>query len=324
MKKFNSNTKGAELQPIDSAILSADHVAEIDLFIRDQDIRPVSRTLYAKVVRFFISWVLSTERKVNNLTRADIIAYKETLLDSGLSPRTVASYLVGVRRFYEWAEGAKIYPNIAKGIKSPSTRSGATYLKQHLDNEKGAELLEYFRQSNLRDYALVNLLLRTGIRTVEAVRANLEDITFKGGRRVLKVWGKGRDGKDDFVVLSDLVFGPIAEYVAQERAGAKNNEPLFVSTSNNNQGGRLSTRTVSKICKAGLVAIGLNSREYTAHSLRHTTAVQLLKMGAEISQVQNVMRHRSPVATMPYIESAREEIRLKQASELMLDGAFKK
>jgi integrase/recombinase XerC/integrase/recombinase XerD len=229
----------------------------------------------------------------------------------------VASYLVALRRFYEWAEGNKLYPNIAKGIKSPKRKNA--YLKEHLRENQIADLLAHF-EGNTRDYAIVNLLLRTGLRCIEVVRANIEDITFKGGQRILRVWGKGRDEKDAFVVLTDKAYAPIRAYL-DTRKSTTLKEPLFISTSNRNLCGRLTTRTISKICKEGLCAIGLDAHEYTAHSLRHTTAVMLLKNGS-LADVQSVLRHASPATSQIYTKSIEEELRLANPSEMKLDGIF--
>lgn len=225
--------------------------------------------------------------------------------------------MVALRRFYEWAEGNKLYPNIAKGIKSPKRKNA--YLKEHLRENQIAELLAHY-EGNTRDYAIVNLLLRTGLRCIEIVRANVEDITFKGGQRILKIWGKGRDERDAFVVLTDKAYTPIKAYL-DTRKSATLKEPLFISTSNRNLCGRLTTRTISKICKEGLCAIGLDAHEYTAHSLRHTTAVMLLKHGT-LSDVQSVLRHASPVTSQIYTKSIEEELRLANPSEMKLDTAF--
>ncbi|MBQ3535195.1 MAG: tyrosine-type recombinase/integrase [Alistipes sp.] len=206
---------------------------------------------------------------------------------------------------------------MAKGIKSPKRKNA--YLKEHLRENQIHELLNYF-EGNTRDYAIVNLLLRTGLRCIEVVRANVEDITFKGGQRILKIWGKGRDERDNFVVLTDKAYQPIKEYL-ETRGSTTLKEPLLVSTSNRNLQGRLSTRTISKICKEGLVAIGIDAHEYTAHSLRHTTAVMLLKHGT-LSDVQSVLRHASPVTSQIYTKSVEEELRLANPSEMKLDGIF--
>lgn len=288
----------------------------IDAFVAECDIRENSRNVYRRGLQYFFKWVERTGRTISELTRADIITFKDSLLSTH-SNLSVASYLVALRRFYEWAEGNKLYPNIAKGIKSPKRKNA--YLKEHLRENQIADLLAHF-EGNTRDYAIVNLLLRTGLRCIEVVRANVEDITFKGGQRILRVWGKGRDEKDAFVVLTDKAYAPIKAYL-DTRGSTTLKEPLFISTSNRNLKGRLTTRSISKICKEGFRAIGIDGKEYTAHSLRHTTAVLLLKNGS-LSDVQSVLRHSSPATSQIYTKSIEEELRLANPSEMKLDCIF--
>ena len=288
----------------------------IELFVAECDIRENSRNVYRRGLQYFFKWVEYTGRTISELTRADIITFKDSLLSTH-SNLSVASYLVALRRFYEWAEGCKLYPNIARGIKSPKRKNA--YLKEHLRENQIADLLAHF-EGNTRDYAIVNLLLRTGLRCIEVVRANVEDITFKGGQRILRVWGKGRDERDAFVVLTDKAYAPIKAYL-NTRGSTTLKEPLFISTSNRNLKGRLTTRSISKICKEGFRAIGIDGKEYTAHSLRHTTAVLLLKNGS-LADVQSVLRHSSPATSQIYTKSIEEELRLQNPSEMKLDGIF--
>ena len=294
---------------------------EVASFISTQDVKESSRSLYSRTLCQYFGWLEETGRlsRFLTLTRQDILEYKDKLLASGLSALTVSSYIVAVRRFYEWAESEKLYPNIAKGIKTP--RRKQAFKKQHLTDTKSQELLQHFQDLSLRDYAIVNLMLRTGLRTIEIARADVGDITFKGERRVLLVWGKGHTEKDDFVVLTEKAYEPIRDYLATRKA-VKAGEPLFTSTSHQNRGERLTTRTISSICKEGLKAIGLDGKEYTAHSLRHTTAVAILKHGGAITDVQEVLRHTSPATSQIYTESVKEELRLERAPESVLDSAF--
>ena len=289
-------------------------------FISSQDVSESSRKLYTRTLSQYFVWMERERKKLSTLTRTDVLEYKDYLQEQRLSSLTISSYITAVRKFYEWAEGEKLYPNIAKGIKTP--RRQQAFKKQHLTDAKSKELLEHFQNQSLRDYAIANLILRTGLRTIEVVRANIEDITFKGERRILKVWGKGRLEKDDFVVLSEKAYLPIRNYLAVARKGAKSGEPLFTSTSHQNYGERLTTKTISSLCKDGLKAIGLEGKEFTAHSLRHTTAVAILKHGGQLTDVQSVLRHSSPVTSQIYTESVREELRLQNAPELYLDEAF--
>lgn len=288
-------------------------------FVAQSDVAQSSRELYTRTLKLFFEWVEQKGKVIADLSRTDILQYKDELFARGLSSLSVASYLTSIRKFYEWAESERLAMNIAKGVRTP--RRVQAFKKQHLTEEKSTELLAHYESLSLRDFAIVNLILRTGLRTIEVVRADVGDITFKGDRRILKVWGKGHETKDDFVVLTDKAYLPIKTYLAT-RKKAKANEPLFTSDSHRNTGERLTTRTISGLCKSGLQAIGLDGREFTAHSLRHTTAVTILKNGGQLTDAQEVLRHTSPTTTQIYTESIKEELRLKAAPETLIDNAF--
>jgi integrase/recombinase XerD len=288
-------------------------------FIASQDIRPASRELYSRTLQQYFNWILRSGLQLTDITRANVIAYKEQLLAGNLSSLTVASYINSVKRFYEWAEAMKYYPNVAKGVKAPKRKQ--QFRKQPLRPEQATALMQYYQGKALRDYAIINLLLRTGLRTVEAIRANVEDITHLGGKRVLMVQGKGRDERDNFVLLTDKAYEPIAKYLAT-RKQAKTKEPLFTSTSNNSKGERLTTRTIRQVAKEGLQAIGLNEKGYTAHSLRHTTAVNILRAGGSLETAQHTLRHTNPATTQIYTATLTEERRLANSGEALLDTMY--
>lgn len=297
-----------------------------EAFLNALDVKENSRKLYGRTLRQFFVWVSLTNRSLSELTKSDITEYKyylENVLK--LSPLTIGSYIVSLRKFYEWIESEGLYKNIAKGIKTP--QRSQTFEKQYLSEEKSRQLLGHFESLSLRDYAIVNLMLRTGLRTIEVSRAQVGDICFMGEQRILKIWGKGKSeaekGKDyNFVVLTDKTYLPIKNYLETCRRGARSGEPLFTSNSNQNQGEGLSTRTISGICKQGLKSIGLDGREYTAHSLRHTTASLLLGHGQTLLAVQHVLRHASVNTTQRYTKLKEREMRLQNAPETALDIAF--
>jgi integrase/recombinase XerD len=297
----------------------------VDLFLNNQDVKENSRQVYKRTVKIFLDWVSKKGYDLGNVNRSDIILYKEELLSLGLTTLTVNSYITSVRRFYEWLEANKLYPNVAKGVKSPKRKQ--QFRKQALTLIQGQALLSdaqekalsgFLKDKGLRDYAILNLLIRTGLRTIEVIRANIQDITYKGGKRVLLVHGKGRDEKDNFVILTDKAFLPINAYL-NTRIKVNASEPLFVSTGNKSKGKRLVTRTISRIAKEGLKAIGLDNGSYTAHSLRHTTAVNILRAGGTLEAAQNVLRHASIVTTQIYTHTLNEEQRLQHSGEELVD-----
>ena len=301
--------------------MEADAKTAVQMFAISQDVKPSSRALYSRTLTTFFDWVATSGRTVATLTVADLIAYKEELLAGGKSSLTVASYINSLRRFYEWTEANKIYPNIGKGLHAPKRKQA--FRKQPLTVAQVGELLNHERGTqSARDYAIVNLMVRTGLRCVEVVRANVGDVTYKGGQRVLLVQGKGRDEKDNFVILTDATYNPIREYL-NTRPVVDDNAPLFASVSHNNDGGRMTTRAVSGIAKQGLKSVGLDNKVFTAHSLRHTTAVNILRAGGSLEMAQYTLRHSNPATTQIYTATLREEQRLNNGGETLLDNLYK-
>ena len=246
------------------------------------------------------------------------MAYKRALEAQGCSSFTMSNYLVVVRRFFEWAEGMKLYPNIAKGVKGAKHPKG--FKKDPLTVDQAKALLSSIDRSTLlgkRNFALINLLLKTGLRTIEAVRADVGDIRQQSGEAILWIHGKGRDAKDEFVLLTEKTLKPINEYLAERDRGEA--APLFASLSDMNYGQRLTTRSVSRIVKGYLRRIGLNSDRLTAHSLRHTAITLALKGGATIQEAQALGRHANINTTLIY---AHNIDRLTQAPERKIDAVL--
>ena len=162
-----------------------------------------------------------------------------------------------------------------------------------------------------RDYAILNLLLRTGLRTIEIIRANVGDLCQEGGEAVLWIQGKGRDDKDEFVILTDYTLSPLHEYLSS-RGKKKDKAPLFASHSNRNYNSRLTTFSISRIIKQYLRQIGLDNKRLTAHSLRHTAITLSLQGGATIQEAKALGRHASIDTTMIYAHNIE---RIAQAPE---------
>lgn len=301
-------------------ILNSLNIKElVDNFIVSQDVKPSSKELYNRTLKQYFNWIAIENLLLEDITRIEILKYKDSLLSSGLSSLTVGSYITVVRKFYEFLEANKLYPNVARGIKNPKRKQ--QFRKQPLQPIQATKLIEHYLDKSCRDYAIINLLLRTGLRTIEVIRANIGDLVFKGAQRVLLIQGKGRDEKDNFVVITDKTYSSIKSYLAT-RIGLTDLAPLFISNSNNSKGDRLTTRTISYIAKEGLKAIGLNESYFTAHSLRHTTAVNILRAGGSLETAQFTLRHTNPATTQIYTATLNEERRLENSGEALIDSLY--
>jgi len=287
-------------------------------FLLDQDVNATSMQHYSKSLKQYFTWISDNALDFRYVDRATIIQYKQDLIDRGLSALSVASYLTVVRCFYTWTEAHKHYPNVAAGVKSPRTER--KFKKYPLTAKQAADLLKYF-ENNRRDYAIVSLCLRTGLRTIELTRINICDIETIDGRRVLRVHSKGKADKSDYVVLTDKCYLAIAQYLGTRKSNLTN-EPLFVSEANRNHNKRLTTHSIRVLVKKGLRAIGLDDHSYSAHSLRHSCATMIIESGGAIIDAQRVLRHSSSVTTELYTQMINEKQRFENPPEQLLDDKF--
>lgn len=281
----------------------------IQAFLDSQDIKQTSKATYSRSLKQFTSWLQETGRaaRMETLTRLDILAYRDSLLESGKSAYTVQAYLASVKQLYAWLQTEKAYPDITRGIKAGKKPRG--FRKDILSLASLRTVLEGINKSTLeglRDYAILSLLARTGLRTVEVVRASIGDLRqeagLEAGERVLWIQGKGRDTKDDFVLLTEAAVKPIQEYL-RARGTVGDTEPLFCSCSDRNKGQALTTRSVSRIVKQALRLAGLDSERLTAHSMRHTAISLAVVGGASLQQVQAMARHSDTKTTLTYFHN---------------------
>ncbi len=274
-------------------------------FVDAQDVAPSSRATYRRELRQFCLWLQETglATRMETIRREDILAYKDHLEKAGKSAYTVSGYLVAVRRLFAWLESEKVYPDIARGVKGAKKARG--FRKDCLTPAQIRETLEAIDRSTLeglRDYALVNLLARTGLRTVEVSKAELGDLRQESGEAVLWIQGKGRDTKDDFVLLVDDTLKPLRRWL-KARGPLTQYAPLFCSLSPKNYGEPLTTRSISRIAKNALKGAKLDSERLTAHSFRHTAVTLAIKGGASLEQAQAMARHSDPRTTQVYFHN---------------------
>lgn len=226
--------------------------------------------------------------------------YRQELQNSGKKPTTVKNYIIAVKRFFEWTEEAGFYPNIAKYIKSGHLSKN--FKKDYLTSSQAKKILDEIDRSTLkgkRDYAMLVTMLTMGLRTIEIARANIEDIRTKGDATVLYVQGKGHEEKDDLIRMPYHVEAAIRDYLSVRNI-ANPSASLFVSTSNHNHNGRMTTRSIRRIVKTAFISAGFNSPRLTAHSTRHTAATLSLLNGATLQQTQELLRHKNIGTTEIY------------------------
>ncbi len=261
------------------------------------DAKPKTVETYTRNIRPFFRYL-----KENNITypnRENVIAYKEKLKTT-LKPSSVYAYLAAVKQFFKWTSQEGVYPNIAQNIKGVKIDSG--FKKDYLTSGQMRKLLNSVDLSSfkgIRDYAILSLMVTTGLRTIEVCRANIEDIRPLGNFTALYVQGKGRDEKTDYVKLEPIIEKSIRDYLAT-REIINSKDPLFASIAHRNNGERMTPRSISRIVKESMTKVGLISDRLTAHSLRHTTATLNLLNGGTPEETKQLLRHANLNTTLIY------------------------
>ena len=259
-------------------------------------VRPQSIKTYKNTIRCMFQYFQS-----NNITRPIRQDVKNWLeyLKSKYKPSTCNLYLSSCKLFFRFLAQENLYPNIADNIKG--CKIGHDRKKEALDVEQSRRLIDSISGHTLkamRDKAIISLMLSAGLRTVEIIRANIEDLRMVDGAVYLYVVGKGRDEKERVLVASQVLEN-IKTYL-KERGVKDGKAPLFASASSRNFGERLTTASISRLVKLQLIEAGLKNEYLTAHSLRHTCATQALLNGESLANVQMILRHQNISTTMIY------------------------
>ena len=299
LEKLNMNPNFQKIETTKQLVLKQSNLEDLfKQFIIFIDASPNTiRTYRGSLKQWFI---YLRQNQIVQPTAETVRQYRDYLQENGKKPTTVKSYIIAVKRFFEWTEEAGLYPNIAKHIKSG--RLSKNFKRDYLTGSQSRQILAHIDQSTIkgkRDYAMLVTMLTMGLRTIEVTRANIEDIRTKGNTTVLYVQGKGHDEKDDLIRMPQHVESAIRDYLSVRKANDLS-EPLFTSTSNHNVDGRMTTRSIRRIVKTAFISAGYDSPRLTAHSTRHTAATLSLLNGASLQQTQELLRHRNIGTTEIY------------------------
>jgi len=143
-----------------------------------------------------------------------------------------------------------------------------------------------------RDYAIVLLLARLGLRSGEVARLGLDDIDWHAGE--LRIVGKGNRGES--LPLPADVGGAITAYLRRGRPASAEGRSVFVRVHAPHRA--LTAGGVGNVVTAAGERAGLG--HVHAHQLRHTAATAMLRAGSPLAEVGQVLRHRSAFTTAIY------------------------
>ncbi len=244
------------------------------------------------------------------------------------SSSTLARRIATFRGFFAWAAKNLIIPaDPAADLDTPDIES---YIPEDLSSPQVDKLLSQVAGDDwliIRDRALLQLMLNTGLRVAEVVYLDQAHLDFV--RDLLTVKhpgaetgdkGKGKrkrttkSKKERVIPLNRTAKITLADWLdVRAHFGAPDTNAVFVSRRSRR---RMSTRAIQFLVTKYAQDAGLT--DVTPHTLRHTFATRLQDAGADLPETQKLMGHASPVTTVRYTHKNRE--RLREAVQRM-DGS---
>jgi site-specific recombinase XerD len=256
-------------------------------------------------------------RDPRGVAEEHLVRFVRRLADQGLAAATQGAYVGAVKRFFAFLKARGLLLTApARELALPSSQP----LPRQVLSESQAERLVAVPAAGIRgkrDRAILETIYGTGIRRGECLQADAMDVDLAEGVLVVRD-GKGR--KDRFVPVLGRAGAALDTYLAEARpllVKHATEAALFLSC----LGRRLSKSGLGLIVERHAKAAGVRAHP---HALRHACATHLLRGGADVRQVQELLGHRSLATTQLYTRVGVEDLRAVLARAHPRERAFRR
>ncbi len=247
----------------------------------------------------FFKYLENENKDILSLSPDDIENYIKFCIKRNVSTSTVARYISCIKSFFKFMViNEYLDNNPSETIERPKVSRDIPMFLTEEEVEKLKQAIRTFEKNNaklVRDVSIIELLFSCGLRVSELVNLKIGDINLKEG--YLVVTGKG--SKQRIVPIGKVAKEYIKEYLfVRAKTMSKfsyDDGFLFISK----LGKKISRISIWKIIKKYASLAGLNKR-ISVHTLRHSFATELLKNGADLRSVQELLGHKSILATQIY------------------------
>lgn len=221
-----------------------------------------------------------------DIDRDCVAAFEKSLKEAGLAVTTVRRRISAVRGYHRFLvrEGLT-QANLAEAITIPKA---AKVLPDVLSIEEVGRMIDAYvdeRPSGLRDRALLEVLYGCGLRVSEVCGLNLDNLYLDDG--FLRVFGKG--AKERLVPIAGAAERALRRYLTEGRTSLARPGASGSAVFLNQRGGRLGRQSVFNLVRKAGGAIG--RYDLHPHTLRHSFATHMLKGGADLRVLQEILGH---------------------------------
>jgi integrase/recombinase XerD len=273
---------------------------EYDLYLqKERSLSVATRTNYVPFIRQFLISGFGRHRvDLSRLRAIDVLKFVRRAA-SQLKSKRVLLMTTALRSFLRFARyRGEVTLDLAACVPSVASWSLST-LPKSLPPPQVEQVLANVRQRStavgLRDHAILLLLARLGLRGGEVADLVLEDIDWENSR--IAVRGKGE--RVAHLPMPSDVGKAIAAYLQKGRARVSDDRRLFLRVRAPLTGFK-SQGSVGTVVAHALQRAKIDSPRKGSHQFRHTLASTMLQKGSSLSEIGEVLRHRSPDTTAIY------------------------
>lgn len=259
---------------------------------------------YREDVRKLFAFFDRESPALNEIALANLQQFAAQMFDLGVSPRTLARIISGIKSFFRWLRSEDYIENDpTELLESPNI---GRHLPEVLTVEEIDRMMSCIDTSTfegIRNRAIIETLYSCGLRVSELVNLEISRLYFD--EQFLIVHGKGN--KERLVPMSEPSVEAIRDYLSQRadiivKPGEEN--ILFISK----RGGRLTRMMIFYIVRRLAEQADIR-REISPHTLRHSFATHLLEGGANLRAIQQMLGHESISTTEIYLHLDRSHLR---------------
>lgn len=262
----------------------------------ERGLQPSTRDNYVPVVRRLLSRRFrGGSVALGSLGPEDVTRFVTD--EARNSPRRIKVTVPALRVFLRWLhQCGDTQRNLAGCVPAVAEWRLASVPKA-LPSEQVECLLQCCNRATpvgRRDYAILLLLARLGLRAGEVVAMELDDVDWEGGELIVR----GKGSREERLPLPSAVGAALAAYLRYGRPGCSIRR-LFVRARAPHQG-FASSVAICNVVERALKRAGLEPPRKGAHTLRHALACTMLRRAASLAEIGQILRHRSPDTTAIY------------------------
>jgi site-specific recombinase XerD len=274
---------------------------------------PRTQEWYLQKVEVFVKWCQEqNQTEVEGLRGGHIRRFHQAIADAPnahngkpLTTYTINGYARAVRTFLNWCnkEGISVNPTIRENVEMPTVEEKVieVFTVDQIKALLAATKYEYNDYLTMRDKAIILTLTETGIRASELCGLTLENVFLEPYDAHLKVRGKGQKERE-VGPLGNTARATLHRYITRYRKAPPEEQHVFLN------------RSGDPMTKSGLDQTLYRLRDWakvtgvrcSAHTFRHTYAVNYLRRGGDVFKLMRLMGHTNVAVTEEYLKAFKQ------------------